>query len=65
MKEDELLSSHREWDEQDKREIAEIRNIEKAASKINSEKPLRSQVEEQLNNAAIKIQKMWRGYKTR
>ena len=46
MKEDELLSSHREWDEQDKREIAEIRNIEKAASKINSEKPFRSLVDE-------------------
>ncbi|CAD8189664.1 unnamed protein product [Paramecium octaurelia] len=58
---DEMLSSQRDWDEQDIKEIEEIRSIEQAASKY-SEKRQRSQTDEQ---AAIKIQKVWRRYKTR
>ncbi|CAD8053083.1 unnamed protein product [Paramecium primaurelia] len=58
---DELLSSQRDWDEQDIKEIEEIRSIEQAASKY-SEKRQKSQTDEQ---AAIKIQKVWRKYKTR
>ncbi|CAD8077002.1 unnamed protein product [Paramecium primaurelia] len=58
---DEMLSSQRDWDEQDIKEIEEIRSIEQAASKY-SEKRQRSQTDEQ---AAIKIQKVWRKYKTR
>ncbi|CAK63550.1 unnamed protein product (macronuclear) [Paramecium tetraurelia] len=58
---DEMLSSQRDWDEQDIKEIQEIRSIEQAASKY-SEKRQKSQTDEQ---AAIKIQKVWRKYKTR
>ncbi|CAD8085451.1 unnamed protein product [Paramecium sonneborni] len=58
---DEIMSSQRDWDEQDIKEIEEIRSIEQAASKY-SEKRQKSQTDEQ---AAIKIQKVWRRYKTR
>lgn len=58
---EEVYSSQRDWDEQDKKEIEEIRTIEKAAVK-NQEKRQRSLHDEQ---AATKIQKVWRGYKTR
>ncbi|CAD8082990.1 unnamed protein product [Paramecium sonneborni] len=58
---DEIMSSQRDWDEQDIKEIEEIRSIEQAASKY-SEKRQKSQTDEQ---AAIKIQKVWRKYKTR